>query len=119
QEMKFEQLRSRAKELSDFLIEHGVKKDDRIAILSESNPEWAIVFFACVRSGAILVPLDPKLTAAELQPISMTRARQSCSLPGSISTERKHCCQKQISFLICMSPMRRRRPAATAADGAP
>lgn len=35
---------------------------ERVALLSESRPEWAVAFFATIQAGATLVPLDPKLT---------------------------------------------------------
>ncbi len=68
-ELSYIELSRRARDLSDYLIESGFKKGDRVAILSESRPEWAIAFFASIRSGAITVPLDIKLTDAELKSI--------------------------------------------------
>ena len=41
----------------------GVKKDDRVAILSENRPEWMIADFACVCAGIIDVPIYSTLTA--------------------------------------------------------
>jgi long-chain acyl-CoA synthetase len=62
----YEQLSKRARKLSSYLIESGVKQGDRVAILSEAQPEWGIAFFGAIRSGAIVVPLDIKLTETEL-----------------------------------------------------
>ncbi len=66
QGMTYAELASRVRTLSDYLIESGIRRGDRIAILSESRPEWAIVLFASVRCGATFVPLDTKLTPVEL-----------------------------------------------------
>jgi long-chain acyl-CoA synthetase len=52
--------------LSSYFIENGIQQGDRIAILSESKPEWGIAFFGCIRAGAVVVPLDVKLTETEL-----------------------------------------------------
>ena len=68
-EMNFGEVRIAARELSNFLLARGIQRGDRIAIISESSPEFGVVFFATVRSGAILVPLDPKQTLQELLPI--------------------------------------------------
>ncbi len=65
----YAELASRVRALSDYLIESGFSPGDRIAILSESRPEWAVALLASVRCGAIVVPLDTKLTAAELKSI--------------------------------------------------
>lgn len=45
----------------------GVERADRVAILSESRPEWAIAFFGIVSCAGITVPLDIKLSDAEIE----------------------------------------------------
>lgn len=66
EELSYIELSRQSRDLSNYLIEKGIKRGDRIAILSEARPEWGITFFASVRTGAITVPLDIKLTSAEL-----------------------------------------------------
>lgn len=44
----------------------GIAKGDRVAILSENRPEWAIADFACLLLGAVDVPLYPTLTAEQI-----------------------------------------------------
>lgn len=63
----FEDIQRLAHNLSNYLIERGIKSGDRIAILSEANPEFGAVFFAAIRAGAILVALDPNENTAQLQ----------------------------------------------------
>jgi len=65
-ELSYIELSRQSKDLSNYLIEKGIQQGDRIAILSEARPEWGIAFFASIRSGAITVPLDIKLTSPEL-----------------------------------------------------
>jgi long-chain acyl-CoA synthetase len=45
----------------------GVERADRVAILSESRPEWAIAFFGIVSCAGITVPMDIKLSDAEIE----------------------------------------------------
>ncbi|MCB0641007.1 MAG: acyl--CoA ligase, partial [Phaeodactylibacter sp.] len=47
---------------SDWDIQPG----DRIAVLAENNLEWIILFSACQKMNAILVPLNYRLAAAEI-----------------------------------------------------
>ena len=42
-----------------------VKKGDRVAYLGYNNPQMLVLLFALARLGAILVPLNWRLTAAE------------------------------------------------------
>ncbi len=55
--------------LAGQLSREGVKKGDRIAILSENSPHWGIAYFAIVRLGAIAVPILPDLPEADVHHI--------------------------------------------------
>ncbi len=44
----------------------GIQRGDRIAILSENRPEWALADYAGLCSGVIVVPIYPTLTASQL-----------------------------------------------------
>ena len=44
----------------------GIQKDDRVAILSENRPEWAITDFGSLKTGAVTVPMFSTLTAAQV-----------------------------------------------------
>ncbi len=66
EEITYIELKRLAKTLGNYLMEKAdVQRGDRIAILSESRPEFAIGMFGSIQTGAITVPLDVKLTVAE------------------------------------------------------
>ena len=44
----------------------GVEKNDRVALLSENRPEWAITDFGSLKVGAVTVPMFSTLTAAQV-----------------------------------------------------
>ena len=44
----------------------GVVRGDRVAILSENRPEWAIADYACLTSGVTDVPIYPTLPADQI-----------------------------------------------------
>ncbi len=66
-ELSYAELSRQAIKLSSYLIAAGIEYGDRIAILSESRPEFAVCFFGAMRAGATIVPLDIKLTSTELK----------------------------------------------------
>jgi len=53
----FRDLEPRSRRISAFLGLLGVKKGDRVAILSENRPEWGLAYFGISCSGAVAVPL--------------------------------------------------------------
>ena len=55
--------------LAHQLIKEGVKKGDRVAILSENSPNWGIAYFAIIRIGATAVPILPDLPEADVHHI--------------------------------------------------
>src|SRR5574344_246733 len=59
-----------SRKLANYLMNDlELKKGERLAILSESKPEYGACVFASVMSGLVTVPLDVKLTKYELKSI--------------------------------------------------
>lgn len=48
------------------LVDSGVSPGDRVGLLSANSPEWVAAAWGVIKSGAVLVPLNPRLVAAEL-----------------------------------------------------
>jgi long-chain acyl-CoA synthetase len=44
----------------------GIGRGDRVAILSENRPEWAIADYATMSIGAVVVPIYPTLTGEQI-----------------------------------------------------
>src|SRR5438105_9837540 len=44
----------------------GIRRGDRVAILSENRPEWALADFACLTAGLTDVPIYPTLPADQI-----------------------------------------------------
>src|SRR5262245_60996014 len=49
------------------LAELGVRRGDRVALVLPNCPQFVISFFAALRLGAVVVPLDPQLGADGLR----------------------------------------------------
>ncbi|MBI5635308.1 MAG: AMP-binding protein [Nitrospirae bacterium] len=67
QTVTYRELAGRVTNLATHLITSGVKKNDRIAIISENRPEWSTAYLAILSSGCIAVPLDAQLGPEEVK----------------------------------------------------
>ncbi|WP_298707739.1 long-chain fatty acid--CoA ligase [Chitinophaga sp.] len=47
-------------------IPPGPEEQDKVAIISANRPEWIFTDLACQQAGAVLVPIYPTISAAEL-----------------------------------------------------
>ena len=63
------QVYQRVRALADALRSWGIRKGDRVAILSENRWEWAVADFACLAIGAADVPVYPNLLADQIVPL--------------------------------------------------
>jgi long-chain acyl-CoA synthetase len=61
----------------------GITSSDRVAILSENRPEWAIADYACLTSGIADVPIYPTLPAEQIAYI----LRDSGAVAAFVSTQ--------------------------------
>src|SRR4029079_16703789 len=48
------------------LARHGVKPGDRVAVQTEKSPAGLILYLACLRAGAVFLPLNTGYTPAEI-----------------------------------------------------
>lgn len=55
--------------ISNHLLELGIRKGDKVAILSANMPNWGITQFAIAQIGAIAVPVLPGFSTTEIQNI--------------------------------------------------
>ncbi len=63
----YRDMSARVQDLSVGLQELGVRPGDRVAILSENRPEWAIADYACLAARCTDVPIYPTLPAKQVE----------------------------------------------------
>ena len=64
-EICYQELCQSMHNLSGALLNRGIKKGDRVAVYTQNSPHFIISFFAVIRAGAIVVPLNPMLQSSE------------------------------------------------------
>lgn len=67
--VSYGQLETRSQRTAGLLQAHGIEAGHRVAIICRNRIEFFDILFACAKLGAILVPLNWRMPAAELQPL--------------------------------------------------
>ncbi|MEF2978357.1 acyl-CoA synthetase [Subtercola sp. YIM 133946] len=65
-EVDYDELATRVDRLAGALADRGVARGDRVAYLGNNHPAFIETMFACGLLGAVFVPLNTRLVAAEL-----------------------------------------------------
>ncbi len=66
QDISHAQMQDRVRQTALALQELQLTRGDRIALLSENRPEWAIADYACLTAGMADVPIYPTLPAEQM-----------------------------------------------------
>ena len=66
-DISYPDLEGRVRRFALALRRLGVKRGDRVAILAENRPEWAITDYACLAIGVTDVPIYPTLPANQIK----------------------------------------------------
>lgn len=65
--LTYRQLRARVDDFANGLLQLGVSKGENVALWLHNRPEWVIAFFAAVKVGAAVVPVNTRLRTADLE----------------------------------------------------
>src|SRR5919198_6769543 len=89
-DLSYGDVASQVQDLSIGLLELGVRPGDRVAILSENRPEWAITDYACLAARCTDVPIYPTLPARQAQYI--LRDSGACAVLASSREQAEKIC---------------------------
>ena len=68
--------------IASHLAAAGIKKGDRVAMLSENRPEWCAAYLAILMAGGVAVPLDAQLGPAEIRTLAADSEAKMIFLSG-------------------------------------
>lgn len=66
-DIKYSELRKLSHDFAAGLMQLGVKKGERVALISENRPEWVVSDISIHTLGGIDVPIYPTLTAKQIE----------------------------------------------------
>lgn len=65
--LTYDQMFARSAQMANALWQAGVRPGDRVAVLVHKSAEALLLYLACLRAGAVYLPLNPAYTQAELE----------------------------------------------------
>jgi long-chain acyl-CoA synthetase len=69
QGITYAELGGRVKLFARGLLDLGLKKDDKVGLISENRPEWGTAYLGILFANGVTVPLDPALKTPEIKHI--------------------------------------------------
>lgn len=65
--ISYRQLHELINRFGNAMLELGVRREERIAILLPDSPEWVCAFFGAIKMGAVAIPMNTLLTAKDYE----------------------------------------------------
>jgi len=65
-QLRYSEIQQRSGQMLSLLQQLGVKKGDRVVVQVEKSVEAVLLYLACLRAGAIYIPLNTAYTSSEL-----------------------------------------------------
>lgn len=92
-------LTTKIESLIEYFNNAGLKKDDKIAIISENRVEWIISDMAAVFLGIITVPIYNTLSKEQIKYILDDSESKICFVSGSLMLDRVLQCKEELNTL--------------------
>jgi len=83
----------------------GVRRGDKVALLSENRYEWAVTDLATLGQGAVTVPIYPTLTAPQCQYILANSEAQVCVVSTPAQLEKLLAVSESLPRLVTIVVM--------------
>ncbi|MDP3024434.1 MAG: AMP-binding protein [candidate division Zixibacteria bacterium] len=100
----YEELENKVGFFARGLNSSGIRKNDKVGLLSENRPEWGIAYLGILSSGGIIVPLDPLLRCSEIEVLIRDSGMKGLVTSAKFITDIFEIKKKipGLDFLICM-----------------
>lgn len=64
--MTYGEIEQKANQLANTLLQHGIKRNDKIALLMENSFDYIAAYFGILKAGAVVVALNNEITSVNL-----------------------------------------------------
>jgi long-chain acyl-CoA synthetase len=65
--LSYSEALERVRRVAGYLRQRGIAPGDRVGVSGANSPEWAVAYLAVLYAGAVVVPIDYALSAADIR----------------------------------------------------
>lgn len=94
-------LAARIESLASLLAGYGINSGDRVGIFFLNHPDFVVSFFAVLRLGAVVVPINPLLKSEEIDHILGDSGALAVITHESLMAELRPCLAGKTAFVFC------------------
>lgn len=98
--MTYEELNQKVHNMIRILRENGIDKGDKVVLLSENMPNWAIAYFAVTYFGAVIVPVLPDFHSSDVHHIIRHAEAKAVFVSERYLSTIEECQNTTIKFVI-------------------
>ncbi len=98
--LTYAEVNAEIEKLKALLVRHGIRKGDRVALLSLNMPNWGISYFAITFIGATVVPLLPDFHPQEVENILRHSGARGIIISEKLSGKIEHLDCRDISLCL-------------------
>ena len=118
EELSTQELFDRIRDFSLGLGALGVEAGDRVAIVSDSRPEWVIADLAALTAGAVTAPIYPTLPEAQVRYILADSGARVVVVADEMQAAKVRAVWDELEHLSAMGIMDRAAGAAAGGESA-
>ena len=96
----FNELKSKCDSLSKKLTQYGIGAGDKVAILSQSMPNWSVAFFSIVPFGRIAIPILPDSSENEVTNILDHSESKVIFVSQKLASKVSEECRNKLTLVI-------------------
>lgn len=96
----FEEVGRRIERIREQLTGAGLRKGDKVALLSSSMPNWGVSYLAITSSGMVVVPILPDFTGEELAMIIRHSEAKALYVSDKLYTKLPKDCVAELQLVV-------------------
>ena len=100
QKYTYSEFKAKVEHLSQRMSRYGIKHGDRVAILSQNMPNWAVAFFAATAYGRIAVPMLPDSSENEVSNILSHSESKVLFISQRLMGKLSEACKEKLTLVI-------------------